>query len=106
MQQMAELMEDRFHLSVIEQSRATRAARRQVSAHQPEMRQSPAGTGTSGDEVIHPRSAALRLPRMPVGVERSEMTSIGAMQVVQSHLRMPDNSRVRRPFGDPQAEQP
>ena len=71
MEQVTKLVEDRLHLAVGEQSGLIIRGRRHVAADQAEVRLAvrlrPARR--AGAQVVHPGSAALRVARVPVGIE-------------------------------------
>jgi hypothetical protein len=67
--QVAELVEDRLHLAVGEQRGLAIDRRAHVADDQPEVRFARA----AGVQRVHPRAAAFRFARVPVGIERSEM---------------------------------
>src|ERR1051325_9187079 len=62
------------------------------------------GTRAAGDEIIHPRAAALRLARMPVGVERAEMPARGIKDIGEFHIRMPHLDLAERALRDAKSE--
>ena len=72
-EQVAELVEDRLHLAVSEQRRLAVDRRRHVADDQPEVRLAECSPVW---QRVHPRATALRLARMPVGIERSEMGAV------------------------------
>ena len=86
-QQVAELMEDRLDLVMGEQRGLAIHRRAHVADDQSEVR----FAGAAGVQRVHPRAAAFRFARMPVGIERSEMRAgFRVMDFVKRNLGMPD----------------
>ena len=93
MKQVTELVEDRGDLVVVEQRLLTGNGRREVAAHQAEVRsERTIGTRAAGAEEIHPSPSPLRFTREPVGVERAQQTASVAY-FVETDLGMPHANR-------------
>ena len=93
MEEVAELVEDRGDLVVIEQRLLAGDGRREVAAHQAEVRGERAvGTRAAGTEEVHPRPTPLRFAREPIGVERAQQ-AVSIAHFVEADLRMPDADR-------------
>ena len=91
--QVTEFVEDRGDLVVIEQRLLAGDGRREVAAHQAEVRsERTIGTRAAGAEEIHPSPSPLRFTREPVGVERAQQTASVA-HFVEADFRMPDADR-------------
>ena len=91
-QQVAELMENGADLVVREQRWAIADGRGHVAADEAEM-EAAIVFATRRDahfEVVHPSAAALRIARMPVGVEGADVDVFFVAHFVEFHLRMPD----------------
>ncbi len=105
MQQVTELVEDRLNLVVREQRRLAVGRGREIAADIAEVRRARAIVlRTSGNEITHPRPAAFRLTRMPVGIKRTQMPALRVAQVVEFNLVMPHLHRAGCTFGDAQTE--
>ena len=93
MEQVSELVEDRGDLVVVEQRLLAGDGRREVAAHQAEVRGERAvGTRAAGAEEVHPRPTPLRLAREPIGVERAQQT-VAIAHLVEADLGVPDADR-------------
>ena len=93
MEQMTKFVEDRGDLVVIEQGLLAGDRRREVAAHQAEVRSERAvRTGSTSAEEIHPSPSPLRFAWEPVGVERAQQTASVA-HFVEADFRMPDTDR-------------
>ena len=74
---MAELVKDRLHFAVRQQRRLVPDRRGQIAADQPGMRGSQMAGWASGDEGVHPRSAAFVFAREPIRVKGRELLPAG-----------------------------
>ncbi len=80
-------MEDGFHLAVGEQRGLAIDGRAHVADDQPEVGLARA----AGVQRVHPRAAALRFARVPVGIERPEVRAgLRVVDFVERNLGMPD----------------
>ena len=93
MEQMTKFVEDRGDLVVIEQGLLAGDRRREVAAHQAEVRSERAvRTRSAGAEEVHPGSSPLRFAREPISVERAQLTASVAY-FVETHFGVPDADR-------------
>ena len=89
MQQVSELVEDGLHVTMRQQRRAAIHGRREIAAHQSEVRLGAIFFGKPSDEGVHPRAAALSFAWIPIGIERPEQRSIRVVNSVHLHVRVP-----------------
>ena len=99
MQQMSELMEDRADLVMREQRGLAIDGRRHVAANEAKVQAAVALAARRHAhlEVVHPGTAAFRVTRMPVGVERADVDALLVAHLVEFHFRVPDFNRTGLP---------
>ena len=95
-EEVAELVENRDHLVVLEEGGLVSDRGRHVAANQSQMRIAVpvSGRRATGAKMVHPSPAALGLARVPVSVERSQMDAVRAVDLVELNLGMPDLDRT------------
>src|SRR6185312_13635587 len=89
MQQVSELVENRFDFAMREQSRLVAERRREISANAADMGLEAARRIDAGDETIHPGAVALGFAREPVGVKGAEQETAGVAHFVIADVGMP-----------------
>src|SRR6185437_15990155 len=107
MQAVPELVEERQHVIVRQESRPA-IARRQHVANEVGRRQRGAGRQTlAPDALVHPRAAALVGSGVGIEVEAPDWPSRRALDLEEAHVRMPDRSaallaypHLEEPLGD------
>jgi len=97
-EQVAELVEDGLDLAVREQGGLALHRRGHVAAHQADVRLAgPAGDRRqAGAQRVHPRAAALRLARVPVGEEAAAQAAVPVEHLEVPHLGVPRLGGPRR----------
>ena len=104
-QQVAEFMENRFHLAMGQQRRLAIDGRAHIPDDQAEVRLAE----RAGVQRVHPRAAAFGLARVPVGVERAKVRGrFRIVNLVEPALGMPGLDRAHSGFqlADGDAEKP
>src|ERR1700759_1985991 len=98
MQQMPELVENRFDLPVRQQRGLVADRRRKIAADQSQVRLESVSGGAAGQQAVHPGAAALVLSRIPIGVESAEKRSVFVVDVVKLDVLVPSGNMLL--FGD------
>src|SRR5215469_8033968 len=104
MQQVTELMENRFHFAVDQQRRLATRRRSKVAADQSQVWAKAGSRRPAGDQRFHPGAAALILAGIPVSVEAAEKLAGFVVNVVVANLGVPNGYAAL--FGDFHAVEP
>ena len=98
MQQMPELMKDRLHLAMCQQSRLVSDRRCQIAAHAPGVRLEVPRRIDARDKALHPGTVALRFARIPIRIKRSQQQLIAVVHLVIAHVTDATPARPRACF--------
>src|SRR5690348_17338771 len=87
---MAEFVKDGFHFTMGQQRGFASAGWRQPAAEETKLWTESAGRGPPGDQGMHTGAATFVFAGKPIGVEPSQKGAVLVVDVVITHLRIPD----------------
>ena len=101
MQQVAELVEDGFHLAMSQERGLVADGRREVAAHAARMGLEAGRRLDARDEGFHPGAVALAFARIPIGVEGTEKQPVAVAHFVAADIGVPQGYALAPRHFDP-----